>query len=50
MPSNVSCEVANCTFNMQGNRCGADEIMVISHVGGQAREQKETDCKTFQPK
>lgn len=28
MPKGVSCSVANCTFWDEGNRCGADEIMI----------------------
>lgn len=49
MAVDVLCEVKNCTYWDQGNRCGADRIYVVSHVGEKASNQKETDCKTFEP-
>lgn len=50
MPQNVKCEVNNCSFWGSGNMCKADEIFVISNTGLEAKEQKETDCHTFEPK
>lgn len=49
MPKDVLCEVNNCTYWGEGNRCVADQIYVISHAGKQASDGKETDCKTFKP-
>lgn len=49
MAQDVLCEVNNCRFWEQGNRCSAEEIYVVSHSGEQAAEQQETDCKTFDP-
>lgn len=28
MPKGVSCSVANCSYWAQGNKCGADQIMI----------------------
>ncbi|KGX84994.1 DUF1540 domain-containing protein [Pontibacillus litoralis] len=49
MALDVLCEVHNCVHNQQGQKCGADQIFVVSHKGRQASSQEETDCKTFQP-
>lgn len=49
MAKDVLCEVHNCTFWESGNLCGADQIYVVSHTGSTADDQKQTDCKTFQP-
>ncbi|WP_339172807.1 DUF1540 domain-containing protein [Anoxybacillus sp. FSL W8-1294] len=49
MVKDVLCEVQNCQFWSQGNRCSADVIYVISHAGTTATSSTETDCKTFQP-
>ncbi|QCS51614.1 DUF1540 domain-containing protein [Priestia flexa] len=49
MSQNVLCEVNNCHYWKQGNRCGADEIYVVSHAGKKASNSRETDCKTFKP-
>ncbi|NIK30639.1 hypothetical protein FHS45_003775 [Thalassobacillus devorans] len=50
MAQDVLCEVNNCVYYVEGNRCSASEIYVVSHTGNQAEDQKETDCKTFEPK
>ncbi|RXJ04013.1 DUF1540 domain-containing protein [Anaerobacillus alkaliphilus] len=49
MAQDVLCEVSNCVHNMEGNKCGADAIYVVSHKGKEASRQEETDCKTFEP-
>ncbi|WP_100405173.1 DUF1540 domain-containing protein [Bacillus solitudinis] len=49
MAQDVLCEVNNCTYWEEGNLCQADKIYVVSHTGKQAENQKETDCKTFEP-
>ncbi|MFC0524418.1 DUF1540 domain-containing protein [Pontibacillus salicampi] len=49
MAQDVLCEVNNCVHNMDGQKCGADQIFVVSHTGKQADSQEETDCKTFKP-
>jgi hypothetical protein len=45
----VLCEVENCNYWGQGNRCQADAIYVVSHKGNTAHDSKDTDCKTFKP-
>jgi hypothetical protein len=45
----VLCEVSNCVFWANGNKCGADRIYVVSHTGEQAESSVATDCKTFEP-
>lgn len=46
----ILCEVSNCTYWGQGNKCTADAIYVVSHAEGEkASNSKETDCKTFKP-
>jgi hypothetical protein len=45
----VLCEVNNCSFWANGNKCSADQIYVVSHTGKKADTSKETDCKTFDP-
>ncbi|WP_307320544.1 DUF1540 domain-containing protein [Evansella vedderi] len=37
------CEVNNCKFWADGNRCAADRIYVVNHTGKRAK----TDCKAF---
>ncbi|NGP46489.1 DUF1540 domain-containing protein [Bacillaceae bacterium SIJ1] len=49
MAQDVLCEVNNCKYWGQGNRCKADAIYVVSHVGKEASDSSETDCKTFTP-
>ncbi|WP_069187841.1 DUF1540 domain-containing protein [Sporosarcina globispora] len=49
MAKDVLCEVNNCTYWENGNKCGAEAIYVVSHTGKQASNSKETDCKTFEP-
>ena len=64
MPANVRCTVNSCVYWDEGNRCGADEILV---TGASAKERDaemevasleptptrtsaQTECKTFKPK
>ncbi len=49
MATDVLCEVNNCVFWDDGNKCSADRIYVVSHKGKQANRTEETDCKTFEP-
>ncbi|MBY0122859.1 DUF1540 domain-containing protein [Bacillus sp. S/N-304-OC-R1] len=49
MAQDVLCEVNNCSFWKNGNKCGAEQIYVVSHAGKTADNSKETDCKTFEP-
>lgn len=49
MAKDVLCEVNNCKYWSQGNKCDADAIYVVSHKGKQASSIEETDCKTFVP-
>ncbi|MCI1693682.1 DUF1540 domain-containing protein [Aneurinibacillus aneurinilyticus] len=49
MAKDVLCEVNNCTYWGNGNKCTADEIYVVSHKGKHASTTEETDCKTFKP-
>ncbi len=49
MAQDVLCEVANCVYNKEGERCGASQIFVVSHKGKEADNSRETDCKTFEP-
>ncbi|WKB36268.1 DUF1540 domain-containing protein [Terrilactibacillus sp. S3-3] len=49
MAKDVLCEVENCIFWDNGNKCSADAIYVVSHVGNEAEDTKETDCDTFRP-
>lgn len=43
----VLCEVNNCVYWEEGNRCSANEILVVSHRGNRASNIEETDCQTF---
>jgi hypothetical protein len=48
MAKDVLCEVKNCHFWAQGNKCSADSIyVVVGHSGTTASSTHETDCKTF---
>jgi hypothetical protein len=49
MAQDVLCEVNNCHYWGNGNKCKADAIYVVSHKGEQASNSEETDCKTFKP-
>lgn len=49
MAQDVLCEVNNCKYWGEGNKCTADAIYVVSHKGEQAKDSEETDCKTFLP-
>ncbi|MBN6889327.1 uncharacterized protein DUF1540 [Cytobacillus horneckiae] len=48
MAKDVLCEVNNCAYWADGNRCSASQIYVVSHRGDTASTSKETDCKTFE--
>ncbi|WP_100332252.1 DUF1540 domain-containing protein [Bacillus xiapuensis] len=48
MAKDVLCEVNNCMYWEQGNKCAADAIYVVSHKGKTASTSKETDCQTFE--
>ena len=47
MAQDVRCEVNNCNYWGNGNKCRADAIYVVSHKGRKASNSEETDCKTF---
>ncbi|WP_017470599.1 DUF1540 domain-containing protein [Amphibacillus jilinensis] len=47
MAKDVKCEVNNCKYWTDGNRCDASVIYVVSHTGKSAANEKETDCQTF---
>ncbi|MCL6573237.1 MAG: DUF1540 domain-containing protein [Bacillus sp. (in: Bacteria)] len=48
MAQDVLCEVNNCSYWANGNKCSADRIYVVSHTGDTAETSMETDCKTFE--
>ncbi|HHW36760.1 MAG TPA: DUF1540 domain-containing protein [Bacillales bacterium] len=48
MAQDVLCEVSNCTYWANGNKCAAESIYVVSHHGTEASSQTETDCQTFE--
>ncbi|SER68807.1 protein of unknown function [Gracilibacillus ureilyticus] len=50
MAKDVKCEVNNCKYWMDGNRCQANVIYVVSHTGKSASNEHETDCHTFEAK
>lgn len=47
MAQDVLCEVNNCSYWAEGNKCAADQIYVVSHTGSTADNSRQTDCKTF---
>ena len=49
MAKDVLCEVNNCKFWANGNKCNATSIYVVNNRGTNARNSEETDCKTFDP-
>ncbi len=49
MTQKILCEVNNCTYWGDGNKCHADVIYVVSQTGDQAADSEDTDCKTFKP-
>ncbi|MCD8511772.1 MAG: DUF1540 domain-containing protein [Bacillus sp. (in: Bacteria)] len=50
MAQTVLCEVENCVYNAEGEKCTATEIFVASNNGNnEASSQEETDCQTFEP-
>lgn len=65
MPENVRCTVSNCVYWDEGNRCGAETILITTNDKLRFRDDKmeigalsetlattstETNCKTFKPK
>lgn len=50
MAQEILCEVNNCKFWSNGNRCSAKSIYVVSQKGKKAKSSEETDCKTFVPR
>lgn len=49
MQQEVLCEVNNCKYQVEGNKCSAEKIYVVSQKGKEASTTEETDCKTFTP-
>ncbi|MTT33157.1 DUF1540 domain-containing protein [Terrilactibacillus sp. BCM23-1] len=49
MAKDVLCDVHNCTYWEEGNKCAAESIYIVSHKGELAKDTEETDCKTFEP-
>lgn len=49
MAKDVLCEVNNCQYWANGNKCNAEQIYVVSNTGITADTSQETDCKTFEP-
>lgn len=49
LAKDVLCEVNNCSYWANGNKCSAERIYVVSHTGETAKTETETDCKTFEP-
>ncbi len=49
MQQEVLCEVNNCQYWANGNKCSAEKIYVVSNKGKEASTSEETDCKTFKP-
>lgn len=47
MGQEILCEVNNCKYWSDNDRCGAQSIFVVSQRGKTARTSEETDCKTF---
>ena len=50
MAQDVLCEVNNCTFWSEGNKCDASSIFVVSNVADTAATSDDTGCKTFEAK
>lgn len=50
MARDVLCEVMNCKYWEDGNRCSAEAIYIVSsNQGKTAEDSSTTDCKTFKP-
>ncbi|MBB5326271.1 hypothetical protein HNQ34_003405 [Anoxybacillus tepidamans] len=49
MAKDVLCEVKNCHYWSDGNRCSAEAIYVVNNAGTMAASSAETGCKTFRP-
>ena len=50
MARDVLCDVVNCKYWAEGDRCVADQIYVIGLHGKKADDVDETGCKTFEQK
>ncbi len=48
MELEVKCNVENCKYWAEGDRCVADSIYVIGLHGREAENVEETACKTFE--
>lgn len=48
MARDVLCNVNNCKYWDEGNKCIADSIYVIGLEGEKASDVDETGCKTFE--
>lgn len=49
MNQRILCEVDNCTYWGNGNRCNADVIYVTNQTAEEAIDTEDTGCKTFKP-
>lgn len=49
MVQSVVCEVENCVYNDDGQKCTASQIHLTSQNGKEASSEEEIDCKTFEP-
>jgi hypothetical protein len=50
MATEVLCNVENCKYWEEGDKCVADSIFVIGEHGRIAEDVEETACKTFEEK
>jgi Domain of Unknown Function (DUF1540) len=48
MATEVLCNVENCKYWDDGDKCVADSIYVIGEDGREAANVMETACKTFE--
>ncbi|GLB59906.1 DUF1540 domain-containing protein [Cytobacillus sp. NCCP-133] len=48
MEVEVLCNVENCKYWEEGDKCVADSIYVIGQNGREAEDVEETACKTFE--
>ncbi|WP_147532705.1 DUF1540 domain-containing protein [Bacillus marasmi] len=49
MAQDVLCDVSNCQFWKEGNRCAAEQIYVVNEGSEMAANSSGTNCKTFIP-
>ncbi|WP_174727431.1 DUF1540 domain-containing protein [Mesobacillus harenae] len=48
MATEVLCNVENCKYWAEGDKCVADSIFVIGEHSREAANVEETACKTFE--